>query len=85
VEKFMVKLNLLVRLKNKAFVISMFTTIVAFIYQMLALFNIVTPISQEQTTQVFMIVVNLLAGLGVLVDPTTKGLSDSERVLNRRD
>jgi len=32
-----------------------------------------------------MIVVNLLAGLGVLVDPTTKGLSDSERVLNRRD
>nr|DAN54469.1 MAG TPA: holin [Caudoviricetes sp.] len=81
----MVKLNLLVRLKNKAFVISMFTTIVAFIYQMLALFNIVTPISQEQTTQVFMIVVNLLAGLGVLVDPTTKGLSDSERVLNRRD
>ena len=81
----MVKLNLLVRLKNKAFVISMFTTVVAFIYQMLALFNIVTPISQEQTTQIFMIVVNLLAGLGVLVDPTTKGLSDSERVLNRRD
>lgn len=81
----MVKLNLLVRLKNKAFVISMFTTVVAFIYQMLALFNIVTPISQEQTTQIFMIIVNLLAGLGVLVDPTTKGLSDSERVLNRRD
>lgn len=78
------KINLKVRMKNKTFVITMLTTVIAFIYQILAMFEIVAPINKEQATQVIMLLVNILVGLGILVDPTTKGVSDSERVLNKK-
>lgn len=78
------KINLKVRMKNKTFVITMLTTVIAFIYQILAMFEIIAPISKEQVTQVIMLLVNILVGFGILVDPTTKGVSDSERVLNKK-
>lgn len=80
----MKNLNLKIRLKNKTFVITMLTTIIAFVYQMLAQFEIVPKITQDQTIQALMLVVNILAGLGILVDPTTDGVKDSERVLNKK-
>lgn len=80
----MKNLNLKIRLKNKTFIITMMTTIIAFVYQMLAQFEIVPKITQDQTMQVLMLVVNILAGLGILVDPTTDGLKDSERVLEKK-
>lgn len=80
----MKNLNLKIRLKNKTFIVTMLTTIIAFVYQMLAQFEIVPKITQDQTIQVLMLVVNILAGLGILVDPTTDGLKDSERVLNKK-
>lgn len=80
----MKNLNLKIRLKNKTFVITMMTTIIAFVYQMLAQFEIVPKITQDQTIQALMLIVNILAGLGILVDPTTDGLKDSERVLNKK-
>lgn len=79
------KINLKVRMKNKTFVITMLTTIIAFIYQILAMFEIVAPINKEQVTQVIMLLVNILVGLGILVDPTTKGVSDSERALGYKN
>ena len=80
----MKNLNLKIRLKNKTFIITMMTTIIAFVYQMLAQFEIVPKITQDQTMQVLMLVINILAGLGILVDPTTDGVKDSERVLNKK-
>lgn len=80
----MKNLNLKIRLKNKTFIITMMTTIIAFVYQMLAQFEIVPKITQDQTIQVLMLIVNILAGLGILVDPTTDGIKDSERVLNKK-
>lgn len=80
----MKSLNLKIRLKNKTFIVTMMTTVIAFVYQMLAQFEIVPKVTQDQTLQVVMLVVNILAGLGILVDPTTDGLKDSERVLNKK-
>lgn len=79
------KINLKVRMKNKTFVITMLTTVIAFIYQILAMFEIVAPINKEQVTQVIMLLVNILVGFGILVDPTTKGVSDSERALGYKE
>lgn len=79
------KINLKVRMKNKTFVITMLTTVIAFIYQILAMFEIVAPINKEQVTQVIMLLVNILVSIGILVDPTTKGVSDSERALGYKD
>ena len=80
----MKNLNLKIRLKNKTFIVTMMTTVIAFVYQMLAQFEIVPKVTQGQTLQVVMLVVNILAGLGILVDPTTDGVKDSERVLNKK-
>lgn len=80
----MKNLNLKIRLKNKTFIITMMTTVIAFVYQLLAQFEIVPKITQDQTIQVLMLVVNILAGLGILVDPTTDGVKDSDRVLNKK-
>lgn len=80
----MKNLNLKIRLKNKTFIITMMTTVIAFVYQLLAQFEIVPKITKDQTIQVVMLIVNILAGLGILVDPTTDGVKDSERVLNRK-
>lgn len=80
----MKKFNLKIRLKNKTFIITMMTTVIAFVYQLLAQFEIVPKITKDQTIQVVMIIVNILAGLGILVDPTTDGVKDSERVLNKK-
>jgi holin, phage phi LC3 family len=80
----MKSLNLKIRLKNKTFIVTMMTTVIAFVYQMLAQFEIVPKVTQDQTLQVVMLVVNILAGLGILVDPTTDGVKDSDRVLNKK-
>lgn len=80
----MKNLNLKIRLKNKTFIVTMLTTIIAFVYQMLSQFEIAPKVTQDQTMQVLMLIVNILAGLGILVDPTTDGLKDSERVLNKK-
>lgn len=80
----MKNLNLKIRLKNKTFIVTMLTTIIAFVYQLLAQFEIVPKITKDQTMQVLMLIVNILAGLGILVDPTTDGVKDSDRVLEKK-
>lgn len=75
------KINIKERLKNKAFVLSMATLIITFVYQILGIFGIVPLISEDSIVNVVTIGVNFLAMIGVLVDPTTKGMSDSERAL----
>ncbi|MGI5824521.1 MAG: phage holin [Bacillota bacterium] len=66
------------RLKNKTFVVTMLAAVIAFIYQVLAICNVVPIITQDEVTQVVMLVVNVLVGLGILVDPTTSGITDGE-------
>lgn len=80
----MKNLNLKVRLRNKTFVISMLSVIVAFIYQVLGLLGIVASVSQDKVINILMFIINILAGFGVLVDPTTDGFKDSDRVLNKK-
>lgn len=80
----MKNLNLKVRLRNKTFVVSMLSVIVAFIYQVLGLLGIVASISQDKVINILIFIINILAGFGVLVDPTTDGFKDSDRVLNKK-
>lgn len=80
----MKNLNLKVRLRNKTFVISMLSVVVAFVYQVLGILGIVASISQDKVINILMFIINILAGFGVLVDPTTDGFKDSDRVLNKK-
>lgn len=64
------------RLTNKTFVVTMTTTILACAYQVLGMFGVVPPVTEETAGQVIGIVANVLVGLGVLINPTTDGIGD---------
>ncbi len=76
------KINFKVRMKNRAFVLTMLSAIVAFIYQMCGIIGIVPAIGEDMVIQLIGLVLNLLVGLGILVDPTTSGINDSRQALN---
>lgn len=75
------KINWKVRLQNKTWLLAMLAAIVAFVYQLLGLLDIVPAISQDQVTQLIGLVINILVALGIVVDPTTTGVTDSSRAL----
>lgn len=74
-------INLKVRFRNKAFLATFTSTVLAFIYQMLAMFNIVPPVAQDQVSEILGLAFTMLGALGILIDPTTKGIKDSERAM----
>lgn len=76
------RINWKVRWKNKTFVVAFLAAIVAFIYQMAGIVGWVPPVSEDLVTQLIAAVVNVLVAVGILVDPTTKGASDSERAMH---
>lgn len=75
------KINWKARLKNKTFLITFFTLVIAFVYQILGLFGVFPSISEDAIVNGITIAINLLGTLGVLIDPTTNGVNDSERAL----
>ena len=54
---------------------------VSLVYRILSLFGIFPEISESEIGEVINMAVNILALAGVVVDPTTEGMSDSERAL----
>ena len=75
------KLNWKVRFKNKVWLGSFLSLIVGFIYSMLALFDIFPAVTQNLVGQLLNQVLTFLGLIGVIVDPTTAGLGDSERAM----
>ena len=75
------RINLKARIKNKMFVLSASALVVSFVYQMLSAFDIVPKITENELLGLITMAVNILAFLGVLVDPTTEGINDSERAM----
>lgn len=76
-------INWQVRIKNKAFWLGLIPLLLLLIQQVAAIFGITLDfgILQEQLIAVIGTVFALLGVLGVVVDPTTEGISDSERAL----
>lgn len=72
-------MNWKLRLKNKTTLMALIACVVAFAYQLLGVFEISAPISQAEVMQIVGLFGNVLVTLGVLVDPTTRGIADSKR------
>lgn len=75
------KINWKVRLRNKTWVASMLALVVTFVYNLLAMLEIVPAVSEEWVMGVIQTVLTLLTALGVLIDPTTQGVQDSDRAM----
>lgn len=74
-------MNLKLRLKNKATLLALVLAVVTCIYQVCGILGIVPPVSGDTVTQLIGVLANLLVGLGVLVDPTTAGVTDSTQAM----
>lgn len=75
------KINWKIRFKNKAWLLAFCGAVLAFIYQVLGLFGILPAVSENTSMTLLGLILNVLAALGVIVDPTTPGAGDSERAL----
>lgn len=75
-------LNWKLRLQNKATLSTLATTTITAIYALLAVFGVVPSITQDQIMDAVVVVISLLADFGILIDPTTAGVRDSERAMN---
>lgn len=76
------KINWKVRFKNPTWLTMFIGLIVGFVYNMLKMFDIAPTITENQIMDVVSNVLTFLGLIGVLVDPTTKGVGDSQRALN---
>lgn len=74
-------INWKVRLRNKTWLLVSIPVTAAAIYSVLGLFDIVPPVSESDAVNALTLIVNLLAELGILIDPTTEGFADSKRAL----
>ena len=75
------KLNWKVRFKNKVWLGSFLSLVIGFIYSLLALFDVFPAVTQNLVVQLLNQVLTFLGLIGVIVDPTTAGVGDSERAM----
>ncbi len=75
------KLNWKVRFRNRVWLGSFLSLIVSFVYSLLALFDVLPQVTESAVLQLLNQVLTFLGLIGVIVDPTTAGLGDSERAM----
>ena len=78
-------LNWKLRLKNKTTLIALIGALAALVYQVLGAFGIAPGISENTVLEIAGLAVNALCLLGIVVDPTTEGVRDSERAMQYTD
>lgn len=75
------KVNWKVRFKNGTWLSMFFSLIIGFAFNMLKLFDVVPVITESQVLNIVNQFLMLLGLFGVIVDPTTSGLNDSQRAM----
>lgn len=74
-------INWKLRLKNKATLAALLSAVVVFAYSALGAFGVTPAVGQESVMSGIAALLSVLTALGVLVDPTTNGVSDSDRAM----
>lgn len=81
------KINWVVRFKNKAFWIALIPAVLLLVQQVCRMFGVELALEglSEQLLAIVESVFVILALFGIVADPTTKGLSDSAQALTYRE
>lgn len=74
-------INWKLRFQNKTTLTALVLVVISAVYKILNLIGIVPSIEQQQIIDICTIIIDLLALLGIITDPTTAGLSDSIRAM----
>lgn len=75
------KINWKARFRNKVFLFALAGLVVSFVFDLLAMFEVIPAISESMVMQLVDIVLLVLTAVGVVTDPTTPGLQDSDRAM----
>lgn len=75
-------MNWKLRLQNKTTLVALIAAAVSLVYQILGICGVVPRVSEDTIMTVAGTLINALCLLGIVVDPTTKGITDSERAMN---
>lgn len=76
------QINWKLRIKNKVTLTAIVLGVVGIVYKVLAMLGIVPPISENEVVEIVLLVIELLVLLGVVVDPTTAGVGDSQLAMS---
>lgn len=71
------KINWIARFKNPVFWTTIIPALTGFVYTVLGAFGIVPALSEDTVLNMAFMLITALSTLGVLVDPTTAGVNDS--------
>ena len=74
-------INWKVRIKNPVFWTTVIPAAVSFVYCVLGAFGVVPALTESMILNLASAVITALTVVGVLVDPTTKGLNDSSMAM----
>ena len=75
-------MNWKLRLQNKTTLIALIAAAVSLVYQILGICGVVPRVSEDTIMTVAGTLINAFCLLGIVVDPTTKGIAGSERAMN---
>ncbi len=79
------KINWKVIFRNRLWLTTFISLIIGFVYNVMAMFDIFPEVTENAITQIVSQVRTFLGLIGVLVDPTTAGLGDSERAMGYQE
>lgn len=74
-------INWKVRLRNKQFWIATIALLAVLANQIAAVFGQDITVYSEQATEIAETILLILSGIGIIVDPTTKGVKDSKQAM----
>lgn len=76
------EINWKVRFKNKVFLTTLASLVVGFIFNLLKMFHVAPAITENEVLSIIAQALEILGAIGVIVDPTTVGFSDSKRAMS---
>ncbi|MBG9768175.1 phage holin [Bacillus vallismortis] len=77
----MTKINWKVRLKKKTFLVAIFSATLLFTQAIASAFGYDLTVFGDELIEKFNALLTFLSAMGIIVDPTTQGISDSEQAM----
>ena len=74
-------INWKVRLQSGSWWMGIISAVVVAVFAVLRLFNVELPVTAEEAMNAATLILMIPAAIGIITDPTTKGVSDSQQAL----
>lgn len=74
-------INWKLRFQNKVTLTALIGIVLTALFQLAGLFGLQLSVTQEQVMSIVEVILTILGGWGIIVDPTTQGSGDSQQAL----